>query len=185
MGARLLTQALGRTGACRRGEQSTAINSTYTKAQRPHRQGKGAKAQAVGRSRVGWTTKIHALNRRHRPPFRADVYASQSRRRDRCARAARPHGPRPLCTGRQELRCRPAPARAAPSQGRARHPRKIWPQSAQSATTTDAIRDRHLIENAFCSLKISAASQPATTSSLPEKLPIRRPSPPRSRSDSE
>ena len=41
--------------------QSTAINSTYVKAQRAAFGGKAHLKQAIGRSRGGWTTKVHAL----------------------------------------------------------------------------------------------------------------------------
>jgi hypothetical protein len=42
--------------------KSTAIDSTYVKAQRAAFGAKGGRlAQAIGRSRGGWTTKVHEL----------------------------------------------------------------------------------------------------------------------------
>lgn len=38
-----------------------SIDSTYMKAHRPAHGGKGAKSQAIGKSRGGQTTKVHLL----------------------------------------------------------------------------------------------------------------------------
>ncbi|MFG1404222.1 IS5 family transposase [Xanthobacter sp. V8C-5] len=53
-----LLDALVEAGAV---TKSTAIDSTYIKAQRAAFRAKGGAAQAIGRSRGGWTTKVHAL----------------------------------------------------------------------------------------------------------------------------
>ncbi|WP_429807211.1 IS5 family transposase [Ensifer sp. B1-9] len=54
-----LLDALAEAGAV---TKSTAIDSTYIKAQRSAFGGKGGgRRQAIGRSRGGWTTKVHAL----------------------------------------------------------------------------------------------------------------------------
>ncbi|WP_408735067.1 IS5 family transposase [Acidomonas methanolica] len=53
-----LLDALVEAGAV---TKSTAIDSTYIKAQRAAFGAKGGAAQAIGRSRGGWTTKVHAL----------------------------------------------------------------------------------------------------------------------------
>lgn len=51
--------------------KSTAIDSTYVKAQRAAFGAKGARSvQAIGRSRGGWTTKVHALTDVIGPPYR-------------------------------------------------------------------------------------------------------------------
>ena len=92
-------------------------------------QKKGARAQAIGRSRGAWTTKIHALTDVVGRPFALMLTPRQPGRCDSRARAARPDGLRPLCAGGQRLRCRPAPPFAAPGQSRAGHPRPIEPQA--------------------------------------------------------
>ncbi len=53
-----LLDALVDTGAV---TKSTSIDSTYVKAQRGVRRKRGRSTQAIGRSRGGWTTKVHAL----------------------------------------------------------------------------------------------------------------------------
>ena len=145
-----LLDALVDAGAVTR---STAIDSTYVKAQRSAFGGKGGRRrQAIGRSRGGWTTKVHALTDVIGRPYAlmltpgnvADVKAAPEllarlgRTRyllgdkgydaDALRRSLRQAGAVPVIPGRR-------------SRKRAiRYDKQRY-------------RDRHLIENAFCRLK--------------------------------
>jgi transposase len=131
---------------------------------------KGRSAQAIGRSRGGWTTKVHALTDVVGRPYVlmltggniSDVKAAPAlleragRMRyllgnkgydaDRLRRVAREAGAIPVIPGRRNRK------------------RTIHYDKQRYA-------DRHLIENAFCRLRTSAALPPATTSSPPTSCP--------------
>ncbi|HEX8382086.1 MAG TPA: IS5 family transposase [Sphingomonas sp.] len=133
--------------------KSTAIDSTYVKAQRAAFGGKkGAKAQAIGRSRGGWTTKIHALTDVVGRPFAlmltpgnvADVTAAPEllarMGRARYVLGDKGYDADPL---RRALR----QAGAVPViPGRSSRKRKV-------RYDHERYKGRHLIENAFCRLK--------------------------------
>ncbi|WP_420893849.1 IS5 family transposase [Sphingomonas sanguinis] len=132
--------------------KSTAIDSTYIKAQRAAFGGKGGQIQAIGRSRGGWTTKIHALTDVIGRPYAlmltagnvSDVKAAPAlleragRMRylladkgydaDRLRRSLRDAGAVPVIPGRRNRK------------------RVI-------RYDKERYRGRHLIENAFCRLK--------------------------------
>ncbi|NJR80843.1 IS5 family transposase [Sphingomonas sp. 36D10-4-7] len=145
-----LLDALVDVGAVTR---STAIDSTYVKAQRAAFGAKGgARFQAIGRSRGGWTTKVHALTDVIGRPYAlmltpgnvSDVKAAPAlleragRMRyllgdkgydaDRLRRLARDAGAIPVIPGRRNRK------------------RAIRYDKQRYA-------GRHLIENAFCRLK--------------------------------
>ncbi|WP_407946738.1 IS5 family transposase [Pararhizobium mangrovi] len=132
--------------------KSTAIDSTYIKAQRAAFGGKGGGRHAIGRSRGGWTTKVHALTDVIGRPYAlmltagnvSDMKAAPAllecvgRMRylladkgydaDRLRRSLRDAGAVPVIPGRRNRK------------------RAI-------RYDKDRYRDRHLIENAFCRLK--------------------------------
>nr|WP_288410779.1 IS5 family transposase [uncultured Sphingomonas sp.] len=133
--------------------KSTAIDSTYIKAQRAAFGGKGGgKTQAIGRSRGGWTTKIHALTDVIGHPYAlmltagnvSDVKAApvllERATRMRYLLADKGYDADLL---RRSLR----DAGAVPViPGRRNRKRTI-------RYDKDRYRGRHLIENAFCRLK--------------------------------
>jgi transposase len=133
--------------------KSTAIDSTYIKAQRAAFGEKGGRsAQAIGRSRGGWTTKIHALTDVIGRPYAlmltpgnvSDMKAApalieragpmryllgdKGYDADRLRRLAREAGATPVIPGRRNRK------------------RTIRYDEQR-------YRSRHLIENAFCRLK--------------------------------
>ena len=133
--------------------KSTAIDSTYVKAQRAAFGAKrGRSHQAIGRSRGGWTTKVHALTDVIGRPYalmltagnvsdvkaapalleRADrmryLLADKGYDADRLRRSLRDAGAVPVIPGRRNRK------------------RTI-------RYDKDRYRGRHLIENAFCRLK--------------------------------
>ncbi|MGE8135290.1 IS5 family transposase [Novosphingobium subterraneum] len=144
-----LLDALVQTGAV---TKSTAIDATYVKAQRAAFGGKGGSSQAIGRSRSGWTTKVHALTDVIGRPYAlmltpgnvSDVKAAPAlleragRMRyllgdkgydaDRLRRSLREAGAKPVIPGRRN--------------------RKRAIRYDQ-----ERYRGRHLIESAFCRLK--------------------------------
>jgi len=136
-------------------------SSTYVKAQRAVFGATGGARRR--RSGGGWTTKVRALTDVIGRPYA--LMLTPGRRREGCARAPRTGRPHALPAWRQGMRCRPA---APGSRGRRRsgHPGR---RNRKRAIPYDKqrYRDRHLIENAFCPSRISAASPPATTSSPP------------------
>ncbi|MER9244054.1 IS5 family transposase [Mesorhizobium sp. M0482] len=133
--------------------KSTAIDSTYVKAQRAAFGAKGGgQAQAIGRSRGGWTTKVHALT---------DV-------------VGRPYALMLTAGNVSDVKAAPALLeRAGPMRyllGDKGHDADRLRRSLREGKTTPAIpgrrnrkrairydqeryRGRHLIENAFCRLK--------------------------------
>jgi transposase len=152
--AGLLAQAAGRAGRCRRGDQEHRDRQHLGQgAALGLRWQRGAPRQAIGRSRGGWTTKVHALTDVIGRPYAltltpgnvADVKAAPellarlgARTRylladkgydaDALRRSLRQAGAVPVIPGR----C-----------------------SRKRVTRYDKqrYRDRHLIENAFCRLK--------------------------------
>ncbi|QBM77949.1 IS5 family transposase (plasmid) [Sphingomonas sp. AAP5] len=145
-----LLAALVDTGAV---TKSTAIDSTYVKAQRAAFGAKGGDpSQAIGRSRGGWTTKVHALTDVIGRPYAlmltpgnvSDIKAAPALLEraghmryllgdkgydaDRLRRSLRDAGAVPVIPGR-------------------RNRKRIIRYDK------DRYRGRHLIENAFCRLK--------------------------------
>ncbi|MFL0588314.1 IS5 family transposase [Sphingomonas olei] len=144
-----LLDALVDAGAVTR---STAIDSTYVKAQRAAFGANGGSAQAIGRSRGGWTTKVHALTDVIGRPYAlmltagnvSDIKAAPAllqragRMRylladkgydaDQLRRSLRDAGAVPVIPGRRN-----------------RKPTIRYDK--------DRYRARHLVENAFCPLK--------------------------------
>ncbi|WP_414711351.1 IS5 family transposase [Sphingomonas sp. UBA978] len=144
-----LLDALVDTGAV---TKSTAIDSTYVKAQRAAFGAKGRSSQAIGRSRGGWTTKVHALTDVIGRPYAlmltpgnvSDIKAAPALLEraghmryllgdkgydaDRLRRSLRDAGAVPVIPGR-------------------RNRKRIIRYDK------DRYRGRHLIENAFCRLK--------------------------------
>jgi hypothetical protein len=142
--------------------RSIAINSTYTKAQRAAFCAKGGLTQAIGRSRGGWTTKLHAGT---------DVIG-------------RPYALMRTASNVSDIKAAPAliqragrmrylPTEKAQDSDRLRRDAGAVPVIHSRRTAAHhplrkvGYGDRHLIENAFCRLKEFAASLPATINSPP------------------
>ena len=176
-----LLDALVDAGAVTR---STAIDSTYVKTQRAAFGGKkGAKAQALGRSRGGWTTKIHALTNVVGRPFALmltpDNVADVTVAPEQLARMGRAlyeladkgYDADPLCRSLRQAGVVP-----------------VIPGGSNRKRTIcyDRKRDkaRRLVEKASAVSGTSVASQRATTSSQPTFCQAWQ-SPLRSRSGSE
>ncbi|RYY14098.1 MAG: IS5 family transposase [Alphaproteobacteria bacterium] len=133
--------------------KSTAIDSTYVKAQRAAFGAKGGgSAQAIGRSRGGWTTKVHALTDVIGRPYAlmltagnvSDIKAAPAllRRAGRMRYLLADKG-----YDADHLRRSLRDAGAVPViPGRRNRKRTI-------RYDKDRYRGRHLVENAFCRLK--------------------------------
>ena len=150
---RLLAALARRAGGCGRGDQEHGDRQhLHQGAALGFWRKKGARAQAIGRSRGGWTTKIHALTDVVGRPFAlmltpgnvADVTAAPAllarMGRARYVLADKGYDADPL---RRSLR----QAGAVPViPGRSSRKRTV-------RYDRERYKDRHLIENAFCRLK--------------------------------
>ncbi|WP_417398492.1 IS5 family transposase [Glycocaulis abyssi] len=145
-----LLEALAASGAV---TKSTAIDSTYVKAQRAAHGGKGGpKNQAIGPSRGGQTTKLHALTDVVGRPFALTLTAGNAADITVApALLARAERVKYLIADKgydgDGLRSTIRQAGAVPViPGRANRKRKVRLDARR-------YRDRHLVENAFCRLK--------------------------------
>jgi hypothetical protein len=118
---------------------STAPTSRLSAPHSAETGGSGAGDRALARRPDHQGPRAH---RCHRPSVCADTDAGQRRRRESCARAARPHGTRPLSP-------------AAPTA------------SAPSATTVSATKAATWSRTPSAASRTSDVSPPATTSSPP------------------
>lgn len=151
--------------------RSTATDSTYVKAQRFAFGGKGrAKDQAIGLSRGGQTTKVHAPTDTIGRPFAliltagnvSDIAVAPALLA-RASKARHVLGDKGYDADSLRLFLRQAGA-VLVIPGRVNRKRKIVCDKSR-------YRERHLIENAFCRIKNSAAPPPDTTSSPPTSSP--------------
>ena len=166
-----LLEDLAATGAV---TKSTAVDSTYVKAQRSAFGGKGGpKLRAIGPSRGGQTTKIHVLTDVVGRPFAlkltpgnvSDItVAPELLTRAGRARYVLADKGYDADSLRRTLR----QAGAVPViPGRITRKRKV-------AYDRRRYRDRHLIENAFCRLKDFRRASPPRYDKLAANVPIRR-----------
>jgi transposase len=149
----LLAQAARRAGGCRRGDEKHRDRQhLHQGATRSLRRKRGRQIQAIGRSRGGWTTRIHALTDVIGRPYAlmstaghvSDVKAAPAllERAGRMRYLLADKG----CDA-DRLRRSLRDARAVPViPGRRNRKRAI-------RYDKDRYRGRHLIENAFCRLK--------------------------------
>ncbi|MCP3411329.1 IS5 family transposase [Bradyrhizobium sp. CCGB01] len=145
-----LLDALVEAGAV---TKSTAIDSTYIKAQRAAFGGKGGRAaQAIGRSRGGWTTKVHALTDVIGRPYALMLTPGNVSDMKAAAALLERAGPMRYLLGDKgydadRLRRLARQAGATPVIPGRRNRRRTIRYDKQR------YRGRHLIENAFCRLK--------------------------------